>query len=421
MFTSWKIAWYKRQLDSKNETARIAAVHSLGRLIHADMSKLIGSALDDPTPRVRLAALAESMKQDGAARSAALQKLSTDADAEVRGAVARALGSISDKRMLSQLLELMKDADDRVVVVAKETFDRLSAQTKHEVLSWILGRNGGRAELRRGAIGRCIASQDHRSIGLLAQSISDPDPTNRSLAIVSLCSSQWPKEQVAAALGQRNSTGIGLFITGAMKGRTANSGSEVAFIPGALEILRALPIEALDKIIQHSDASVRSIAITLLTTKPPNMVSAILFKVAFDSDKQVRTIAQQALRTIDARTVFAAFRMALSTGAHDHANAVLNWAAVSTDKVLVQLLIDGIDDPDLMVRYSCAAAVEACRHELATTPKIKAMALKRKTEMAKALENARQQRAAMEKKLAELAERSSFAYSSGASDRAVTN
>lgn len=418
----------KKVLVEGAEDLRKAAVAEITLSNDPRAEALLIDALQDSSPVIRTMAAHRLGDTKSIDPVPSLMERIADSNATVRVAVLKALkGKVDRWEQIPPLLLALVHSDDGTRRAARQVLRALDQKhcitfmsralvdddhrlwERYEIVEHIWGLEGLSHELRQLLVKRCAEGRDPRCVNLLVKGLSSSVQADVSLAVQALCASHWPRQQVVIQLNACDSLALGRFIQGTSRIGDDAAKGQVSFAHGALELLQALSFDALAKAVTYSDPAVRVIAVWLLSSQKRQDLPGILFKIAFDTDPRVRAIAQDTLRSIDAKSLFHAFKVAVNEGGTDQekVNAAANWIIASSDDKLIKLLTSGLDDTDAKFRYICAIAVEACKHDGAKGAGIKDKAIKVKHDVEEMIRNR--------------ASRSSSPYSGGSSDRAVMN
>jgi len=149
-----------RHVDDANRDVREKIVRIFGEIGGSDQVPYVTDALNDPDPVVRLAAVQALRKLQGQGMLESLESKCNDPDPNVRAESARALGTIGDRKAVSNLVELLRSDDNGFVrSAAAESLGQLGDRTATAFLIQVLTGEKPRPAQGSGQDGLVISAQ----------------------------------------------------------------------------------------------------------------------------------------------------------------------------------------------------------------------------------------------------------------------
>ncbi len=295
-----------------------------------------------------------------------LLPLLADEAAEVRKAVAVALGRLKDDRAMPPLLRSLRDPDGDVrqaAVTALMFFGRAidpdcfvgllkdshagvrwAAGKAHEALGWQPSSDTQRV-LRAVATGQfsSAAGVGSAAIEPLIAALRDAHCANRRAAVEAL--SQIGDDRVLKPL------------MSALK--DADSPVRVAAVEALGRLREPRALEALAQCLKDRDAQVRATVVTTLGKLGDVSVAELLAGALEDTNWGVRKAAVEALGLLRAGQVVDAMTRLLKDADHDVREATINALAHIADRRAITPVVLALTDPQSSVRRAAAGALRA--------------------------------------------------------------
>jgi HEAT repeat protein len=149
-----------KHVHDANRDVREKILRIFGEIGGSDQVPYVTDALNDPDPVVRLAAVQALRKLQGAGMLESLESKCSDPDPNVRAESARALGTIGDRKAVSNLVELLRSDDNGFVrSAAAESLGQLGDRTATAFLIQVLTGEKPRPAQGSGQDGLVISAQ----------------------------------------------------------------------------------------------------------------------------------------------------------------------------------------------------------------------------------------------------------------------